>query len=96
MNESPAGSVAVTVTALSSRSKPAAFDTLMVYCPVCPAVKLPLWLAVMRRFTAGSDVALTTCAMSSTRSAPEEYVVVAPVCPGESRLLTSYWSTSMP
>ena len=70
--EKPAGSVSVTVTVLSSRSEPAALDTLMVYWPVCPATKVPEWLTVTPRFTAGSDVALTICAINSTRSSPEE------------------------
>ena len=79
---SPAGSVSVTVTVLSSRSMPAALDTVMVYWPVLPATKLPLCVVVTERSTAGSEVALTICAMSSTRSAPAEYSVVPLVCAG--------------
>ena len=44
----------------------------MVYWPVLPATKLPVCVMVTPRSTAGSEVALTICAMSSTRSAPAE------------------------
>jgi hypothetical protein len=92
----PGGKVSVTVTVLSSRSMPAAFATVIVYAPVPPATNVPLWVLVTLRSTAGSDVALTTWAMSSTRSAPAEYTVVALVWPGANNALTSYWSTSTP
>ena len=61
----------------------AAFDTVMVYWPVPPDTNVPVWVIVTPRSTAGSDVALTICAISSTRSAPAEYSVVAAVWPGD-------------
>ncbi len=79
---SPAGSVSVTVTTLSSRCWPAAFATRSVYTPFAPEEKLPAWVFVMERSTVGSLVADTICASSSTRSPPAAKRVVAEVCPG--------------
>src|SRR5688572_25866832 len=96
LNVRPAGNVSTTVIVLSSRSMPAAFDTVIVYVPVPPETKLPVCDFTTDRSTAGSDVALTICAMSNTRSAPAEYCVVPLVAPGVRNELMSYWSTSTP
>ncbi len=95
-NVSPAGRVSVTVMTLSSRCTPGALATRIVYAPLAPATKLPACDFWIDRSTTGSLVALTTCAVSNTRSPPAENTVVAEVWPGDSRPETSNVSTSTP
>ncbi len=92
----PAGNVSITVTVLSSRCTPAAFATIRRYVLLAPTVKSPVCVFVNDKSTTGSLVALTTCAVSSTRSPPEENCVVADVWPGDSNVETSNVSTSTP
>ena len=68
----PVGSVSVTVTVFSSRSTPRRVRHVMVYWPVLARDEGAAVRQATPRFTAGSEVALTICAMSSTRSSPDE------------------------
>src|SRR5436190_19892759 len=95
-NPRPAGSGSVTVTVLSSRCVPAALATVSRYVLFAPTVKLPVCVFVNDKSTTGSLVALTTCAVSSTRSPPDENCVVAEVWPGDRSVETSNVSTSTP